>query len=525
MSGCTSDWAMVLTAVMTMAGGCRGRAGGRSKRTPTMDALLSFIIFLTMLNLSWSLRQKPRLGQINYREEEKRILDSILGRDVYDNRIRPSGRNGTDAATIIIVNLYIRSFAKIDDVKMEYSVQITFRQQWCDDRLSYAGRLNHGDMRAKIQYLTMTDAKKVWMPDTFFRNEKEGRFHNILVPNVYIRIFPDGNVLYSIRVSLTLACPMNLKLYPLDRQKCSLKIASYGWTTDDLEYLWKPKGPVQIVPDLHLPRFTLEKYTSDYCNIKTNTGEYSCLTVDLTFKREFSYYLLTIYVPCCMLVIVSWVSFWLDPNAVPARVSLGVTTLLTMSTQTASINNSLPPVAYTKAIDVWTGVCVTFVFGALLEYALVNYASRSDAQRLAKKKVQKQWEIDHQSFDPLHMEDALPPGHPGQAPGNAANNGGSFAMKPMMRGNGPPPPPPPPGHSSGPPGHGMHPSFMKKVHLCEIQMKPKKNYNFLMSWLNKFPSRAKKIDVISRVTFPAIFAGFNLYYWCYYLTQSYASAT
>ena len=94
-----------------------------------------------------------------------------------------------------------------------------------------------------------------------------------------------------------------------------------------------------------------------------------------------------------------------------------------------------------------------------------------------------------------------------------------------MRGNGPPPPPPPPGHSSGPPGHGMHPSFMKKVHLCEIQMKPKKNYNFLMSWLNKFPSRAKKIDVISRVTFPAIFAGFNLYYWCYYLTQSYASAT
>lgn len=34
-----------------------------------------------------------------------------------------------------------------------------------------------------------------------------------------------------------------------------------------------------------------------------------------------------------MLVIVSWVSFWLDPNAIPARVSLGVTTLLTMATQ------------------------------------------------------------------------------------------------------------------------------------------------------------------------------------------------
>lgn len=111
------------------------------------------------------------------------------------------------------------------------------------------------------------------------------------------------------------------------------------------------------------------------------TGEYSCLKVDLLFKREFSYYLIQIYIPCCMLVIVSWVSFWLDQSAVPARVSLGVTTLLTMATQTSGINASLPPVSYTKAIDVWTGVCLTFVFGALLEFALVNYASRSDTHR------------------------------------------------------------------------------------------------------------------------------------------------
>ena len=63
-------------------------------------------------------------------------------------------------------------------------------------------------------------------------------------------------------------------------------------------------------------------------------------------------------------------------SQVPARVALGVTTLLAMSTTQASIQTSLPPVAYTKAIDVWSGVCVVFVFTALLEYALVNYASR-----------------------------------------------------------------------------------------------------------------------------------------------------
>ena len=110
-------------------------------------------------------------------------------------------------------------------------------------------------------------------------------------------------------------------------------LRSDGWTTADLIYIWKEVDPVQIVKDLNLPRFKLEQFQTTYCNTITNTGEYSCLKVVLVFKREFSYYLLTIYVPSCMLVIVSWVSFWLDNRSVPARVALGVTTLLTMSTQ------------------------------------------------------------------------------------------------------------------------------------------------------------------------------------------------
>nr|CAD7437516.1 unnamed protein product [Timema bartmani] len=75
----------------------------------------------------------------------------------------------------------------------EYSVQLTFREQWLDERLKF------NDFGGKIKYLTLTDANRVWMPDLFFSNEKEGHFHNIIMPNVYIRIFPYGSVLYSIR--------------------------------------------------------------------------------------------------------------------------------------------------------------------------------------------------------------------------------------------------------------------------------------------------------------------------------------
>jgi len=307
----------------------------------------------------------------------------------------------------VTVNIFVRLFSKIDDVKMEYSFQITMRQMWMDRRLEFKHiKAEKKIPDNRIRYLTLTDASRVWMPDTFFRNEKIGAFHTILQPNLYIRIFPDGTVLYSVRVSLTCACSMHLALFPMDEQDCRLYVASYGWTKSDLVYAWYDNGAVQIPGNLSLPGgFKLGGYGNQYCDVITATGEYSCLQVDLTFARQLSFFIVTVYIPCSMTVSVSWLSFWLDHKAVPARVALGVTTLLAMSTTQASIQNSLPPVAYTKAIDVWSGVCVFFVFSALLEYALVNYASRSDAQRTAKQKERKEQDLEKFSFNAEILEE------------------------------------------------------------------------------------------------------------------------
>ncbi|CAD5224561.1 unnamed protein product [Bursaphelenchus xylophilus] len=119
---------------------------------------------------------------------------------------------------------------------------------------------------------------------------------------------------------------------------------------------------------------------------KGKACEYSCARVKLILRREYSYYLIQLYIPCIMLVVVSWVSFWLDKDAVPARVSLGVTTLLTMTTQASGINSKLPPVSYIKAVDVWIGICLGFIFSALLEYALVNYYGRKEFTRRERGK-------------------------------------------------------------------------------------------------------------------------------------------
>ena len=57
-----------------------------------------------------------------------------------------------------------------------------------------------------------------------------------------------------------------------------------GYTTDDITYMWKESDPVQIAKGLSLPRFSIEKYSSSYCNVKTNTGK---TRLPKTFLNEF----------------------------------------------------------------------------------------------------------------------------------------------------------------------------------------------------------------------------------------------
>jgi len=54
-------------------------------------------------------------------------------------------------------------------------------------------------------------------------------------------------------------------------------------------------------------------------------GSRTVLYVKFRLEREIGYYLLQIYLPCYLIVIISWVSFWINREAAPARVTLGQT--------------------------------------------------------------------------------------------------------------------------------------------------------------------------------------------------------
>ena len=69
---------------------------------------------------------------------------------------------------------------------------VFLRQEWYDRRLV------HPELKAPVT-LSNKHLPKLWVPDVFMPNEKSAIFHEITVPNVLVRLYPDGKLLYSQR--------------------------------------------------------------------------------------------------------------------------------------------------------------------------------------------------------------------------------------------------------------------------------------------------------------------------------------
>ncbi|XP_062851595.1 glycine receptor subunit alpha-3 [Trichomycterus rosablanca] len=397
------------------------------------------------------------------------FLDKLMGRTSgYDARIRP---NFKGPPVNVSCNIFINSFGSIAETTMDYRVNIFLRQQWNDPRLAYS---EYPDDSLDLDP-SMLDS--IWKPDLFFANEKGAHFHEVTTDNKLLRIFKNGNVLYSIRLTLTLSCPMDLKNFPMDVQTCIMQLESFGYTMNDLIFEWQEHGPVQVAEGLTLPQFIL-KDESDlrYCTKHYNTGKFTCIEVRFHLERQMGYYLIQMYIPSLLIVILSWVSFWINMDAAPARVALGITTVLTMTTQSSGSRTSLPKVSYVKAIDIWMAVCLLFVFSALLEYAAVNFVSRQHKEllrfRRRSKKGRKE-EVREGRLTYTPNTGKPPPTH------QSANNMGAN---------------PPQQGQAGTSAAAKSPEEMRKL----------------------FIDRAKKIDTISRAGFPLAFLFFNIFYWILY---------
>ncbi|XP_055710995.1 gamma-aminobutyric acid receptor subunit beta-like [Phlebotomus papatasi] len=343
------------------------------------------LLLLLFTKISSAFREMAASRLENVTQTISRLLEG------YDIRLRP---NFGGEPLFVGMDLTIASFDAISEVNMDYTITMYLNQYWRDERLAFNAfaPLDDRDSNGVNDALTLSGdfAEKIWVPDTFFANDKNSFLHDVTERNKLVRLAGDGAVTYGMRFTTTLACMMDLHYYPLDSQNCTVEIESYGYTVMDVVMYWKPT-PVRGVEEAELPQFTIIGYETNDRKEELATGTYQRLSLSFKLQRNIGYFVFQTYLPSILIVMLSWVSFWINHEATSARVALGITTVLTMTTISTGVRSSLPRISYVKAIDIYLVMCFVFVFAALLEYAAVNYTYWGAR---AKKKSKKNKEAE-----------------------------------------------------------------------------------------------------------------------------------
>ncbi|XP_076042745.1 uncharacterized protein LOC143026366 isoform X2 [Oratosquilla oratoria] len=284
-------------------------------------------------------------------------------------------------ATTIMVNMNVRSMGPFSEKQESYSMQLYLRQVWHDPRL----RFNGTDWGLTEFSMNWMFAERLWKPETFFINGKNSYAHKITAPNMFIRLAHNGQITWSMRLTVRASCQMHLRKFPLDTQECPLRLASYGYSAKDMVYKWDPAKLVTVDPDVSIAQYELINITTATKRvIVRRKEEISTLTVVFSLKRLTGFFLLQVYVPCILIVCCSWVAFWITKKDVPGRVALGALTVLSMTNLGFGGRSAWPAVSYATALDYFVILCFAFVFAAVLEFASIHFMERLVLKQRAK---------------------------------------------------------------------------------------------------------------------------------------------
>ncbi|XP_076241274.1 pH-sensitive chloride channel 1 isoform X5 [Calliopsis andreniformis] len=483
-------------------GRCAG-GGGRlsSILSLSLTSLASSLIFtiLCILTLTLTLVTLVRAEDIfEEGKSDKEILDNLLLSTRYDKRLLPP----VQGTLTVNVSVLLLSLASPDESSLKYEVEFLLQQQWYDPRLRYSNRSQYEFLNAIHHY------DDIWLPDTYFI--MHGDFKDPLIPvHFALRIYRNGTVNYLMRRHLILSCQGRLNIFPFDDPLCSFAIESISYEQTAITYVWKnDEGTLRKSPSLTSLNAYLIKNQTITCPIKVSwradgqimvdyedefdefgdskcslcqrrfeeQGNYSCLKVDLIFTRDRAFYFTTVFIPGIILVTSSFITFWLEWNAVPARVMIGVTTMLNFFTTSNGFRSTLPVVSNLTAMNVWDGVCMCFIYASLLEFVCVNYVGRKR---------------------PMHNVVY----RPGENPVTQKREGG-----------------PPTGTTTGPneiitcTNCGPNPCTHTATNGCTAELRKKEPPH---------PIRvAKTIDVIARITFPVAYFMFLTFFFIHYKGSS-----
>jgi hypothetical protein len=237
--------------------------------------------------------------------------------------------------------LFLLDVSKIDGADQSFTADVFMMLRWRDERLASAAE---GMRRLPL--------KSVWEPRVQIINQR--RIWKTFPEEVDVS--PDGVVVYRQRYYGQFASALDLRNFPLDRHRFLLQLVVPGYGPEEIEFVpFNEEFGIGRSPEMTVPDWSIA-------------------------RRHLGFYIGKAFVSVAIIVFMSWVVFWLGPQHVGPRLSVSVTSMLTLIAYRFLLGQSLPPVSYLTRLDYFLLGATILVFVALIQVALTSSMSEERAE-------------------------------------------------------------------------------------------------------------------------------------------------
>lgn len=272
---------------------------------------------------------------------------------------------------------FITDFREINEKSQMIKLSLYFEVEWHEPRL----RINESANEWKEnEYVTISilDSSHFWYPDLDINGVFKSSRRMFMTDLSGILIKKKKLIRFSLKLELEFSCHMDFDKYPFDSQECHFLVASYY---DDEKVVsctskYSYGANNTIIHDtkkaLH-HAIEISDLSSRYRTYLYNGHIYSTCGFTFLYTRSRIQLFFQVYLTSCILVIVSWTSFLINPQVVPGRMGLLVTLLLVLVNVFNGFKNSSPPSSNLNALDIYLMICIFYVFLAVMQYAIVLF--------------------------------------------------------------------------------------------------------------------------------------------------------
>lgn len=222
----------------------------------------------------------------------------------------------------------------------------------------------------------------IWDPGLLIVNQ---RSVNRSLPEV-IAVDTDGLATYRQRFTGRFSTALNLRDFPLDDQQIKVQVITTRSWVGEIELV------AMDVATLRAEQFSITDWV--VTDVRVERDDYratprartmSGLAMNIDVQRQVKYYVFQIVIPLIAIVLMSWTVFWIDPAVVATRMSVAVTTMLTLIAYRFMLGNLVPRLSYLTRLDYFMFGVTTLVILTLFTMAGTAYlASQGRTAAIAR---------------------------------------------------------------------------------------------------------------------------------------------